>query len=167
MVERRLTAFAVLLLIDFAITVVMLVTDKNLQTDFGGSSPYYLHWYAGLGMGILDLVVAGVLLLLPGTASPGKSVAAAHRGLVLAAVTWPVLAVLALVGVVATYQQVGFQNAMQFAQYLFGVTAYPGVLAYIPWLYDVLVVMYILTAIVGATVALQTRQGSVQQGSAA
>lgn len=158
MVERRVTALALLFLLDFAVTLVMLATDKNLQTDFGGSPPYYLHWYGALGMGILDLAAAGVILTLRMGVAPGEPLRGFRRGLMWGGVVWPILAALAMVGVVATYQQVGFQSAMQFAQYLFGVTAYPGVLSYIPWLYDVLLAMYFLTAIVGGFAARQPRR---------
>jgi hypothetical protein len=159
MVERRAVAFGSLLLLDFALTVVMLITDKNLQTDFGGSSPYYLHWYGALAMGVLDLAAGIVVLALAMMASAARRPSSLQRVLMTGALAWTILAILAMVGIVETYKQVGFQNANQFAQYLFGVTAYPGVLSYVPWLYDLLLVIYIVTAIVGVIAVLQNRQG--------
>ena len=154
MADRRAVAFGSLLILDFVVTAVMLVTDKNLQTDFGGSAPYYVHWYGALGMGILDLVAGGVVLALSVRMAPAPRSQGVRRGLMIGALVWTILAILAMVAVVETFQQVGFQNANQFAQYLFGVTAYPGVLSYIPWLYDLLLVLYVVTAI-GGVVAIR------------
>lgn len=150
MTERRVAAFALLLLVDMVLSIVMLVTDKNLQTDFGAQSPYYLHWYGVLGMTVLDLLLGLALLVYATMPMVQKMSASARRGVVIGGLAWTVIAIIAMLGIVATYSQVGFSNAGQFAQYLFGVTPYSGVMSYLPWLYDLLLVAYLVTAIVGA-----------------
>jgi hypothetical protein len=57
-----------------------------------------------------------------------------------------------LVADLATYKMVGLSSVSQFATYLFGFSHYPGALSYIPGLYDVLFIFYIITAVVGALV---------------
>ncbi|MGI0128727.1 MAG: hypothetical protein ACREDE_05605 [Thermoplasmata archaeon] len=154
--DRRVAAFGLLLLIDFVLAVVMLATDKNLQTDFGGQSPYYLHWYGVLAMAILNLLV-GIGLIAYAAVPKLKAMSpSARRGVGIGALAWTVIAILAMLSIVATYSQVGFSNAMQFAQYLFGVTPYPNVQSYIPWLYDLLLAAYVLTAVVGALALRRT-----------
>jgi len=153
----RVGAFAVLLLVDLLLVLVMLGTDKNLQTDFGAVAPYYAHWYGLLFEGIIDLLVAAALLAtvaLP--ALKGRAVSS-RRGVVLVGLLWTVLALVAMVAIVETYQQVGFSSASQFSQYLFGTTAYPGALSYIPWLYDLLLSMYVVTALVGVVALARVR----------
>jgi hypothetical protein len=167
MVEKRLAAFGGLLLLDFVISVVMLVTDKNLQTDFGASSPYYLHWYGVLAMGILDLLLGLVLLTFSATSSLARRWPKLRRLAVLGSTAWSVLAIIAMVGIVETYPQVGFANANQFAMYLFGTTAYPGALSYIPWLYDLLLAAYVLTAILGVVSLLRRRPASTSSSASA
>jgi hypothetical protein len=158
--EKRAVGFGLLLLLDFAITLVMLSTDQNLQTDFGSQPAYYQHWYGALAMGIVDLL-AGVAVLVVAARSPLRDHPfGARRGVLFGAVAWTVLAILAMIGIVETYQQVGFESAMKFAQYLFGVTAFPGALPYIPWLYDLLFVTYILTALMGALAIRAVRLGA-------
>jgi hypothetical protein len=158
MSERRVSAFGVLLLVDFLITLVMLVTDKNLQTDFGGHPQYYLHWYGALAMGVLDLLAGLTVLAYAAVPFLQRMSTTARKVVVTGALAWTIVAILAMVGIVETYQQVGFQNASQFAQYLFGVTAYPKVLSYIPWLYDLLLIFYLLTAVVGVLAVMQVRK---------
>jgi len=149
-----------LLLADFAIAVVMLATDKNLQTDFGGSSPYYSHWYGVLGIAVVTLLGGLVVLSL---ASPRMMARMARMPrnrpsmLLFAALGWSVLVVLAMVGIVESYSQVGFPSANEFAKYLFGTSAYPGALSYVPWLYDLLLGMFALTAVVAALAAWRAR----------
>ena len=41
--ERRVLAFGALLLVDMVLSIVMLLTDKNLQTDFGAQSAYRMR----------------------------------------------------------------------------------------------------------------------------
>ncbi len=150
MTNRSTLAFALLLLADVVVSVVMLATDKNLQTDFGIQSPYYLHWYGVLAMAVLDLLLALALLAYSTVPMLQQMKISVRKGVVTGALAWTVIAILAMVGIVSSYSQVGFPNANQFAQYLFGVTPYPGALSYIPWLYDLLLAMYVLTALVGA-----------------
>jgi hypothetical protein len=131
-------------LVAAGLSFVMLETDKNLQTDFGTvSSGYFVHWYLVLAMGVVDLVGAGLLL------------AWRKRWLVKIGVIASGLFALALVGAVATYQQVGFSSAMQFADYLFGVTYYGGDIRY---LYDALLGWYVATCI-GGLVGLWATRG--------
>jgi hypothetical protein len=145
----RVSAFALFLFVDVILVAVMLVTDKNLQTNFGAQAPYYYHWYGLLAEGILDLIVAGALVASISRSAQVRSFSSRKR-VVLAGLAWTVLAILAMLGIVATYQQVGFASASEFAKYLFGVTVYPSLPSYIPWLYDLLLAMYIVTALVGA-----------------
>ena len=62
-----------------------------------------------------------------------------------AAGLWSVIALLAMVGIVTTYSQVGFSSLEQFAQYLFDPVPYPNTLSYIPWLYDVMLAAFVIT----------------------
>lgn len=160
MTDRRVTAFGVLLLADFVVAAVMLVTDKNLQTDFGAVAPYYLHWYGVLAMGILDLLFAFPLLAFWSPMMVKRTSLSVRSGLVGGAFAWTVAAIVATLGVVATYSQVGFSSAGQFAQYLFGVTAYPGAFSYIPGLYDLLLALYLVTAGAGAFALRHVRSGT-------
>jgi hypothetical protein len=150
MSEKRMAAFGVLLLVDFLLSAVMLVTDKNLQTDFGAHSAYYLHWYGVLAMAIVDLVVALALLVSSFPSVAQRMSSSVRRIGVIAALLWTVVAIVVSVGIVTTYAQVGFANMSQFEQYLFGVNPYPRALSYIPWLYDLLLAAYLVTAVVGA-----------------
>jgi len=87
---------------------------------------------------------------------------------VIGALTWTVIAILAMVGIVTSYAQVGFGTMSQFAQYLFGVTPYGhGALSYIPWLYDLLLTMYIVTALVGLAALRQLRRTPAERAGAA
>ncbi len=150
MSERRVVAFGLLLLADFVVATVMLFTDKNLQTDFGAQSPYYLHWYGVLAMGVLDLLLALALLAYASVPMLRRMPLAVRSGVVLGALVWSVIAIVATLGIVTSYAQVGFSTMGQFAQYLFGVTAYPHALSYIPGLYDLLLALYFGTAVLGA-----------------
>jgi hypothetical protein len=156
MKTRLVGVFGILLLLDFVLLVVMLVTDKNLQTNFGTVSPYYLHWYGVLALAVLTLLFAIAVLgsLRPSMAK--ASMFARNRYSLIGAMIWTWLVIVAMVTVVATYKQVGASSASQFAHYLFGVSAYPGVLSYIPWLYDLLLALFILSAIVGVVAVLQS-----------
>jgi len=154
--ERTVRLFGLLLLLDFLLTLVMLATDKNLQTGFGSQSPYYLHWYGALGLGVLDLLAGLTVLGFSSMPALRRMSILGPRRVVIAALAWTLLAILASVGIIATYSQVGFSTPGQFAQYLFSVTAYPGAMAYIPWLYDLLLVAYLATAAVGGLALLSS-----------
>jgi hypothetical protein len=142
--------FGVLLLVAFLVSLVMLATDKNLQTNFGAQAPYYVHWYGVLGMGLLDLLIGFAVVGASAQWMIGKGSSSARRRVIMGGLVWTILALLAVLGIVATYAQVGFPSASEFARYLFGVSSYPGALSYIPGLYDVLVALYVLAAAVGA-----------------
>jgi hypothetical protein len=156
----RAALLGLLLLADFVVVLVMLATDKNLQTDFGRYSPYYIHWYGLLAMGVVDLF--GALAVFGNFSRYGMRTMSStrRRWVALAGLGWSVLSVLVLLGIVETYQQESFSNMGQFSQYLFGVTAYPGALSYIPWLYDLLLVLYILTALVAVVLVLRLRSAA-------
>jgi len=134
-------------LVAAALSVVMLVTDKNLQTDFGTmSSGYYVHWYVVLGMAIIDLVGAGLLI------------AVRSRALVKVGVVGSGIFAVGLVAAVLTYAQVGFASPTDFANYLFGVTYYSG---YIRYLYDALLAAYVGTCALGGVGLALTRAEAV------
>ena len=147
--NRRGMLFGGLLVVAFVVTFVMLVTDKNLQTNFGAQSPYYFHWYGALAMGVLDLLVGLAIVATSSRSFPRMESKSTRRVGVIGGLAWTTLALAATVGIVATYAQVGFPSAGEFARYLFGISAYPGALSYIPGLYDVLVVLYVLAAACG------------------
>jgi hypothetical protein len=129
------------------LSVLMLATDKNLQTDFGTmASGYYAHWYAVLAMAVAALIAATLLLVV-------RSRFAVKLGVVGSG-----LLTVALLGAILTYQQVGFASAMDFANYLFGVTYFGGDIRY---LYDVLLATDIATCIGGAVGLAVTREASV------
>ncbi len=132
-----------LFLLAAVVSFVMLVTDKNLQTDFGTvTSGYYLHWYAVLAMGVADVAGAGLLF------------AFRTRLMVKIGLVGSGLLALANLGVIATYAQVGFSSATSFADYLFGVTYYGGDIRY---LYDLLLAVYLGTFATGAVGLFATR----------
>jgi len=165
MKARLVGVFGGLLLLDFVLLLVMLATDKNLQTDFGAVSSYYLHWYGVLALAVVTLL-SGIAVL--GTLTPSmskESMFTRNRYSLIAATVWAWLAIVAMVAVVATYKQVGFSSASQFAQYLFGVSAYPGALSYIPWLYDLLLALFIISAIFGVIAVAQIRKLAPAPGS--
>jgi hypothetical protein len=153
---RRL-AFGALLIVDFLLVAVMLATDKNLQTDFGSQPAYYVHWWGLLALGVLDLLLGALLVAAEFPPVQGWLPGARRKYLHLGAVLWTILSVVAMLGIVETYSQVGFQSMSQFEQYLFGVSAYPGALSYIPWLYDLLVAASALTALVGIVAVLSVQ----------
>lgn len=127
----------------FSVSVVMLATDKNLQTNFGSlSTGYYLHWYAVLVTALVDLV-GGLLLLAVRTRTMYK-VGIVGSGLLA----------LLIVGDVFTYAQVGFASAASFADYLYGITYYGGDIRY---LYDLLVAVYLGTFVLGLVGLYLTR----------
>ncbi len=127
-----------LFIVAFIVAVVILLTDMNLQTDFGIHARYFIHWYGMLVIAIVALI-AGIILLTT-----------KKRSLALAGTIGSALIALFLVGDLATYSQVGFTSVAQFATYLFGITKYPGTLSYMPGMYDLLLILFILAAIAGA-----------------
>ncbi|MGA8603631.1 MAG: hypothetical protein WB788_01005 [Thermoplasmata archaeon] len=128
----------------FALSVVMLVTDTNLQTDFGTvSSGYYVHWYVILGTAVADLIGVALLLLL--RSRTAVKLCTVGSGLLVAV----------FLGAIFTYSQVGFASATDFANYLFGVTYSGGDIRY---LYDILLAVYIATFLGGAVGLLMSRR---------
>jgi hypothetical protein len=136
----------------FALSVVMLATDKNLQTDFGTlSSGYYFHWYVVLIAAIADIL--GALLLFW---------ARSRRAVIVGTIGSGLLAAI-FVGDIFTYSQVGFSSASDFANYLFGVTYYGGDIRY---LYDVVLAVYILAFLWGVVVLWRMRRRRASAPSA-
>jgi hypothetical protein len=153
----RVMAFAGLLFLDFLLVLVMLATDKNLQSDFGVMTsvpPYFAHWYGLLAQGVLTLLAAVVVLVASMRISKGGRGLWSSRGLVLGALVFSLVALVADLAIVFTYAQVGFNNMSQFAQYLFGQTSYPGDVRY---LYDVVLTFYALTVVAGALAVMRVR----------
>lgn len=136
-------------LVAFGLSVVMLVTDKNLQTDFGTVSPYYLHWYGVLATAVIDLIGAGLLL------------AVRTRLMVKIGVLGSAVFAVALVSIVFTWSQVGFASMGDFAQYLYGQTYYGNDIRY---LYDVLLGTYVATAVGGVIALALTRPTKAGSG---
>jgi hypothetical protein len=136
----------ILLILAFIFALIILGTDKNLQTDFGIAKPYFIHWYGMLAVAIVSLI-GGVILV----ASP-------KRSLGIAGTIGSGLLVLFLIADIATYSTLGAGlTASQFATYLFGVSKYPGSLSYIPGMYDVLFVT-VLAAFIAGLVILKKRE---------
>lgn len=142
--------YSVAFLLAAALSIVMLMTDKNLRTDFGSmSSGYFVHWYAVLGMAVADLVGAALLLVIR------------SRTLVKFGVIGSGAFAALMVAVVATYSQVGFPSAVAFAQYLFGITSSSGDVRY---LYDVLFATYLGTFGAGVAGLIHSRPSSALDG---
>ncbi len=136
--SRNFRAEGTLFIVAFVVAVIILLTDKNLQTDFGIHTRYFIHWYGMLVIAIVALIAGAILLTTK------------KRNLGLAGTMGSAFIALFLVGDLATYSQVGFASVSQFATYLFGVTKYPGSLSYIPGMYDLLFILFVLTAVTGA-----------------
>lgn len=142
--------YSLLFLLAGGLSILMLVTDKNLQTNFGTvSSGYFAHWYAVLVMAVADFVGAGLLIAL-------RSRTAVKLGVAGSAVL-----ALALLAAIFTYQQVGFSSAMDMANYLFGVTYYGGDIRY---LYDALLATDLGTVVVGVVGLVLTRDTRAPAG---
>jgi asparagine N-glycosylation enzyme membrane subunit Stt3 len=138
-------------LVAAGLSILMLATDRNLQTDFGTvSSGYFSHWYAVLAVAVADIVAALLLLTFR------------SRAAVKLAVVGSGLLTVALVGAVLTYQQAGFASAMDFANYLFGVTYYGGDIRY---LYDVLLATQVATFVGGGVGLALTRAAGAPASS--
>jgi len=141
------TLYSIPFLAAAGLSIAMLVTDKNLQTDFGTvSNGYFLHWYVILATVVADLVGAGLLLALR------------SRRAVLGGVLGSGLLIAVLLGAILTYQQVGFSSAGDFANYLFGVTYSGGDVRY---LYDVVLATYVVTFVSGIVGLVLTREARV------
>lgn len=141
--RRAAAGVGVLFLLALGLTVLMLLTDTNLRTDFGSmSSGYFSHWYVVLATGVADAIGATLLLVV-----------GSRRTIQVGAVGAGLIALL-FVADVLTYSQVGFSSAQSFASYLFGWTASSG---NIRFLYDVLLGVYVVTAATGVGV-LRTRR---------
>ena len=136
--SRNFRAEGTLFIVAFVVAVIILLTDKNLQTDFGIHTRYFIHWYGMLVIAIVALIAGAILLTTK------------KRNLGLAGTMGSAFIALFLVGDLATYSQAGFTSVSQFATYLFGVTKYPGSLSYIPGMYDLLFILFVLTAVTGA-----------------
>jgi len=123
--------FGLLILFDFLLMAAMLATDKNLQTNFGSSQPYYAHWYGLLAEGILTLLVA--FSVIGNALAPSMWAQRPRRvkAVVLGGLVWVILALLADLAIVFTWSQVGFPSMSQFAMYLYD-TASPAAGGYIP-----------------------------------
>jgi hypothetical protein len=119
----------------FALSIVMLITDTNLRTNFGTmKSGYFLHWDVIAATAVADLI--GAILL----------VAVGSRTAIKGGIAGSGLLILIYLGDIATYSLVGFSSAKAFADYLFGITYFGGDIRY---LYDVLLAVYILAFLVG------------------
>ena len=157
---RFATVFVGLLFFDFLGLDAMLVTDKNLQTDFGTVPPYFVHWYGVLALAVITLCFAILIIVTAGRSVLKGNRPRMARSALTGGAVWCWLTVVAMVGVLATYKQVGAGSVNQFARYLFGVTAYPGVQSYIPWLYDLMLGLFIASGIVGLIAVAQNRSPS-------
>lgn len=116
-------------------TILILYTDRNLQTDFGSTKPYFIHWYGMVTIAVVE-VIAIIILLIRGSRSTLRA----------SAIGSSILAIF-LIADIFTYRMAGFNSPQQFATYLFGITRYDNSTSYVPGLYDVLFVLLIITAI--------------------
>ncbi|HEV8050829.1 MAG TPA: hypothetical protein VGP88_09600 [Thermoplasmata archaeon] len=163
---RTLSAVVgLLLLLDFLVAIVMLATDKNLQTNFGAVPAYYVHWYGVLAIAVVTLLAALAVLSLASPMMTNRMPRTRPTMVLYAALGWSVLVILAMVGIVESYAQVGFPSANEFAKYLFGTSAYPGALSYIPWLYDLMLTLFVLTALAAAAAAWRARSAAKSAGA--
>ncbi len=139
--------YSIAFFVAFALGVVMLVTDKNLRTNFGYmSSGYFLHWYVILLVTIAT-VVGGALLVLVRSRMSVKA-GAVGSGLIVAI----------FLGDILTYGEVGngfFKSPSSFANYLFGVSYYGGDIRF---LYDAMLGVYIAAFIAGIVLLSTTRK---------
>ncbi len=131
--KRYYLYFSIFFLVQFAVTMIILFTDHNLQTDFGTVPKYFLHWYGLLITGIADLLAFALLLFVN------------KRQFVLIGVIWSAFMAIFQVADIATYSSLNVGlTATKFATYLFGFGRYPGALPYIPGLYDLLFAIYLI-----------------------
>jgi len=138
-------SYAPFFLLAFALSVGILLTDRNLRTSFGPvSHGDYTLLYVLLVTALADLVAASLLLFAP------------VRRAILGGTAGAGLQVLVLTGDILAYREVGFATAADFARYLFGVTYYGGDIRY---LYDVLLAVYLVTFGVGLVLLTVARRG--------
>ena len=146
-VQEAARSYVPFFLLAFALSVAILLTDRNLRTSFGPvSHGDHTLLYVLLVTALADLVAASLLLFVP------------VRRAILGGTAGAGLQVLVLTGDILAYREVGFATAADFARYLLGVTYYGGDVRY---LYDVLLSVYLVTFVAGLlflTVA-RTRPG--------
>lgn len=140
--SRFAVVYALPFLVAFGLAVWMLMSDMNLQTDFGTQAKYYAHWYGVVAMAVVSLGAVVLLLAL-------RSRTAVKLGVIGSG-----LLAVAMVGIIFSYSQVGFSSAGDFANYLFGVKYYGGDVRY---LYDALLGTYVVTFLIGVVGLLATR----------
>jgi hypothetical protein len=127
-----------LLVVAFITAVAILLTDNNLQTDFQTVPKYFYHWYGMLVIALISLI-GGVLIAVKHNTFFGKI------GVIGSAVV-----AMFLVADIATYSSLNVGlSASQFAGYLFSFSRYDGFQNYIPGLYPLLFIEYILVIVVG------------------
>ena len=164
MKSRLAIVFGGLLILDFILVIVMLATDKNLQTDFGGSAPYYIHWYAGLCIGVVTLLVALFILALLAEQLPMESPpawvdlesSAGRYGpgswLSACSESWPPT---------AKWDSSRLANLPTIS---LASLPTPDHSRTFPWLYDAVIGMFIVSAIVGVVAVMHIRAAQ-QTGS--
>ncbi len=135
--------YALPFLVAFGLSVWMLASDMNLQTDFGTKAKYFLHWYVILVTAVADFAAVVGLILLRSRLAVKLGVAGSG------------LLALVYVGAIFTYSQVGFSNATQMADYLFGVNYYGGDVRY---LYTTVLATYVFTFLLGLVGLWLTRR---------
>jgi hypothetical protein len=141
--SRLATLYSIGFVVAAGLSILMLVTDTNLQTKFGTvSSGYYSQWYVVLATAVADLGGAAVLLTLRSRTSVKLGVLGSGALVAL------------FLGVIFTYASAGFGSATQFADYLFGITYFGGDIRY---LYDALLATYIVTFASGVVGLAATR----------
>ncbi len=142
------SVYSVLFFVAAVLAIVMLLTDKNLQTDFGSKPSgsmffgYFLHWWA-VALAAVATLVGGVLLL-----------AVRSRRAIAGGVVGSALLSLVFLGDIAAYSASGFASAGDFAKYLFGITYGGGDIRY---LYDALLSVYLFTFFLGLGLYRVTR----------
>lgn len=126
-----------LLIASTLISLVILFTDKNLQTDFGSVTRYYYHWYGMLILALITLIAAIITI----GSGENKARISAFLGSFL-----PILGI--IYDLFFQYKQAGFSSYQQFGTYLFGVSKYPGTLSYIPGLFDFYTAVLLISLII-------------------
>lgn len=120
----------------FIVGVIVLETDKNLQTDFGFYKSYYYHWWILLGVVIITLLISIVTIFY-------------KRKITILPFMWSLITIIIILAdPIFFYKSVGFSNSGQFFTYLFSFSKYPGTLSYIPGLFTVFTVLVILNFII-------------------
>jgi len=130
------TVTFILLMLASVASLLILITDRNLQTDFGATKPYYYHWYG--------LLLLTFITLLGGSFTLIKNERTSRIIPVLGSLI-PLIFI--LVDVFFLYGTVGFHNPDQFATYLFGLSKYPDTLSYLPGLFDIYTVTLVIALI--------------------